>query len=115
LESGEARPLVIEDETGVVVGIAHVGPDREHPERGELWMINLEPEAWGKGLGRELLEQATDELRTAGYEEAVLWVLDANARARRFYEIAGWAADGTAKREDMGGSIVTEVRYRRRL
>jgi ribosomal protein S18 acetylase RimI-like enzyme len=115
VRSKEAVPLVVEDEEGVVVGIAHVGPDREHPERGELWMINVAPEAWGKGLGRALLERATDELRAAGYEDAVLWVLDGNARARRFYEAAGWRADGTAKRQDMGGTLVTELRYRRDL
>jgi ribosomal protein S18 acetylase RimI-like enzyme len=115
LTAGEARPLVVEGEDGTVVGVAHVGADREHDDRGELWMINLAPEAWGTGLGRQLLERATDELRNRGYDEAVLWVLDTNARARRFYETAGWAADGTAKREDMGGAEVTQVRYRRPL
>ncbi len=115
LETGEAVPLVVEDEDGEVVGVAHVGPDRQQPMWGELWMINLAPEAWGKGLGRALLEAATEALRTQGYSEAVLWVLDGNARARRFYEAAGWQIDGTAKREDVGGTVVTEVRYRRTL
>jgi RimJ/RimL family protein N-acetyltransferase len=115
IETGEAVPLVVEDEGGEVVGVAHVGPDRQQPARGELWMINLAPEAWGKGLGRALLEGATGELRVLGYDEAVLWVLDGNTRARRFYEAAGWHADGTAKREDVGGVAVTEVRYRRAL
>jgi GNAT superfamily N-acetyltransferase len=115
LTTGDAVPLVVEDERGDVVGVAHVGPDRRHPDRGELWMINLAPEAWGKGLGRTLLEAATDELRGRGYREAVLWVLDGNVRARRFYEAAGWHADGTAKREEMGGAVVTEARYRREL
>jgi GNAT superfamily N-acetyltransferase len=115
LETGEADPLVVEDDDGEVVGVAHAGPDREHPERGELWMINLAPEAWGTGLGRALLEAATAKLRDLGYADAVLWVLDGNTRARRFYEAAGWYADGTAKREDMGGMTITEVRYRREL
>lgn len=115
IASGEAIPLVVEDEHGDVVGVAHVGPDRQYPERCELWMINLAPEAWGKGLGRTLLEAATAKLRDDGFAEAVLWVLDGNARARRFYEVAGWQTDGTAKREDMGGTLVTEVRYRRAL
>jgi len=78
-------------------------------------MLNLAPEAWGKGLGRALLEAATTKLRDLGYADAVLWVLDGNTRARRFYEAAGWYADGTAKREDVGGVVVTEVRYRREL
>jgi hypothetical protein len=44
-----------------------------------------------------------------------LWVLESNARARRFYARAGFTADGSAKQEDIAGSPVTEVRYRRPL
>jgi RimJ/RimL family protein N-acetyltransferase len=42
-------------------------------------------------------------------------VLESNARARRFYDRAGWTADGSAKQEEIAGSPVTEVRYRRPL
>jgi hypothetical protein len=44
----------------------------------------------------------------------VLWVLPANARARRFYEIAGWVADGSERTMEVLGVVVPEVRYRRR-
>jgi hypothetical protein len=44
----------------------------------------------------------------------VLRVLPANARARRFYEIAGWVADGTERTMEVLGVVVPEVRYRRR-
>ena len=44
----------------------------------------------------------------------MLWVLPANARARRFYEIAGWAADGSERTMEVLGVVVPEVRYRRR-
>ena len=37
-----------------------------------------------------------------------------NARARRFYEIAGWVADGTERTSEVFGVTVREVRYRRR-
>lgn len=49
------------------------------------------------------------------HTEATLWVLEANARARRFYERKGWAVDGAAREEEVGGRRVTEVRYRRLL
>ncbi|MDQ1374353.1 MAG: hypothetical protein QOJ09_1691, partial [Actinomycetota bacterium] len=100
----DVTSLVIEDGTSTVVGIAAVGADRGEPgAAGELWLINLAPEAWGRGLGRRLLEAATDELRGQGFDEAVLWVLDANARARRFYGRAGWAPDGGAKARTWAG------------
>jgi hypothetical protein len=42
---------------------------------------------------------------------AVLWVLEGNARARRFYERGGWAADGTTRDEPMGGEMTHQLRY----
>ena len=51
----------------------------------------------------------------AGYEHAVLWVAERNARARRFYEIGGWQPDGATKVDTFGGAEVHEVRYRRPL
>jgi hypothetical protein len=58
---------------------------------------------------------AAGELAAAGFASATLWVLDSNARARRFYELAGWTADGSSKQADVAGATVTEVRYRRAL
>jgi hypothetical protein len=42
-------------------------------------------------------------------------VLETNARARRFYEIAGWMADGGTKVEHRGEVELREIRYRRTL
>jgi GNAT superfamily N-acetyltransferase len=122
--TGPPTNLVVEDESGTVVGIAAVGPDRgsgdaagngEMATVGELWMINVLPSAWGRGFGRTLLAAATDELRAAGHTEAVLWVLDTNERARRFYERAGWSPDGAATVDASRGFALREVRYRRPL
>lgn len=115
-----ATVLVLENHAGRMVGISSVGAPQEHPDElgddvGELWMINLLPEAWGSGGGALLLEAAIDALRERGYRTAVLWVLDSNLRARRFYEKHGWVADGTAKVDDARGFPLHEVRYRRSL
>jgi len=42
-------------------------------------------------------------------------VLEGNTRARRFYELAGWIPDGAEKDDDMAGTTIREVRYRREL
>jgi len=55
---------------------------------------------------------ALSKLAAGEYETAALWVLESNARARRFYTRAFWTADGSAKQEDIAGVPVTEVRYR---
>lgn len=83
-------------------------------QAGELYAIYVDPAHWSTGTGRSLMDAAVTELTVAGYEKAVLWVLDTNARARRFYEIAGWKPDGTDNRlPSLGG--VTETRYARPL
>jgi hypothetical protein len=51
----------------------------------------------------------------AGFDQVILWVLDSNARARRFYEAGGWRADEAAKQDDSFGVPMTKVRYRRPL
>lgn len=112
---GRAILLVAEDGTGTIVGIAAVGPDREDPTRGELQMINVMPDAWGRGVATPLLRNAEQELLEQGFQEAILWVLESNTRARRFYEREGWSVDGTMKEEQRPGFTLHQIRYHRRL
>ncbi|MFN3219165.1 MAG: GNAT family N-acetyltransferase [Acidimicrobiales bacterium] len=112
-----AQSLVAELD-GVVVAMAAVGPDRDDLgdlATGELWMLNADPSAWGTGAAVALHELACGELAARGHTDAVLWVVEQNDRARRFYEREGWHDDGLAKTEAIGGVDVTELRYRRRL
>ncbi|MFE6615297.1 GNAT family N-acetyltransferase [Amycolatopsis sp. NPDC057786] len=82
--------------------------------RGELRAIYLDPDRWGMGLGKMLLDTAVAALRESGHREATLWVLDTNERAQRFYAAGGWVPDGATKTDTMPGEDVTlsEVRYR---
>jgi GNAT superfamily N-acetyltransferase len=103
-----------------VVGFAGVSPvrdpDLDPATTGELTTIYLLPGAWGQGHGRELMTGALAVLSET-YREAVLWVLDSNDRARRFYQAAGWRPDGGAKQVDLDGTgfQLSEVRYRHPL
>src|SRR3954447_18761628 len=108
--SGAHTVLVVETAGGRVAGFAATGAERDSrsPGLGELWVINLAPEHWGIGLGQALVEAATEQLRRQGFQEAVLWVVAKNARARRFYEAAGWVADG-AEKVDAEWAAVPEV------
>jgi ribosomal protein S18 acetylase RimI-like enzyme len=117
----EPRPrsarLVAEDDQGTVTGFIVAGPADRDPDaaEGEVYALNVEPSAWGQGAGRALLIAGMDHLRAAGFAEAVLWVHPDNERARRFYEAAGWHAEGAQRREEIFGVEVPEVRYRRAL
>lgn len=113
-----AVDLVAEDDAGQIVGLLHAGPTRDDdggPGTAEVVAIYASPDAWGTGAGRELMTTALDRLGAAGYADVTLWVLDSNERARRFYERAGFTPDGATKEEELRGTPVTEVRYRREL
>ena len=99
---------------GDVVGFASVGPSRDEDGLGELYAIYVAPDAWSTGAGRALLQAAERQLADE-YATALLWVLEENPRARRFYERAGWAPDGARKAEQRFGVRAPEVRYRKEL
>ena len=103
--------FVCEDD-GRVVGFASVGPSRDEDAIGELYAIYVEPDSWSTGAGRLLMATAEQQLASE-YDAALLWVLEDNPRARRFYERAGWAPDGARKAEERFGVRAPEVRYRK--
>jgi ribosomal protein S18 acetylase RimI-like enzyme len=108
------RTWVAED-VGRIAGFAVTGPseDADATERtGEVYAIYLDPDRVGTGLGRELFERAVGDLRDRGFESATLWVLQTNERARRFYEVAGWATDGASSSERVDCEMRPTVRYR---
>src|SRR5690606_24867170 len=100
-----------------ILGFVMYGPPRDDEvpaSTGELWAINLAPSAWGHGVGAILLEAAVSGL-SRDYRHAYLWVLETNARARRFYEKHGWACDGKVKVDDLRGFRLRELLYSRSL
>jgi GNAT superfamily N-acetyltransferase len=107
------RTLVFEDD-GRIAGMAAVGPDRD-TGGGILLLLYVLPEAWGGTAGRELMLAAEQAMRDLGHGHAVLWVLEANARARRFYERGGWRPDGATSNDDYGGVKLPALRYARDL
>jgi GNAT superfamily N-acetyltransferase len=110
--------LVAENSAGGVTGFVHVAPTRDDDGgdgTGEITSIYARPSAWGTGTGRVLMAAAVAAARAAGFTALTLWVLRDNDRARRFYEVAGWTADGATKDDVVAGTPVTEVRYRRHI
>jgi GNAT superfamily N-acetyltransferase len=89
--------------------------DTDPQVTGEVFAIYADPDAWGTGTVRALMGSAVAELARLGYAAAILWVLDGNDRARRFYALAGWAEGGARKTDGSRGFDITEVRYRTTL
>jgi ribosomal protein S18 acetylase RimI-like enzyme len=113
LAAGEwpQRGTMVAERDGAIIGFATMSTGSP-PEAPEIHAIYVTPEAWGTGAGRLLMAEAVRRLAAAGCTEAILWVLESNERARRFYEKAGWHADGGRAPHDVGGEAHTVVRYR---
>lgn len=75
----------------------------------------MHPDVFGTGVATDLLGAAQEELRGAGFARAVLWVVRANARARRFYTREGWAHDSVDRTATVQGITVDVTRYSREL
>lgn len=108
-------PPLVAEQDGEIVGFVSVGSGIDPGTDGELYAIYVLPEHWGKGHGRDLIAAGEQRLRELGHRQAVLWVLEDNPRARRFYELAGWRFDGSRRPIEFFGVEVTEVRYEKRL
>ncbi|MER5746970.1 GNAT family N-acetyltransferase [Streptomyces sp. NPDC002225] len=105
--------LVAEADGPGVIGWACYGPLQgpAAPERGELYALYVAPERIGTGTGRALTAEVLARAAARGLTCLELWVLKENARARRFYERAGFAADGAEETFEADGVLVPEVRY----
>ena len=97
-----ANVLVVEvaDE---VVGYATFGRNRTAalPQAGEIYELYLKPEYQGVGLGSRLLAAALGRLEALYGEGTVVWAIEENDRAMRFYEGRGGrdVAEGTERFE----------------
>jgi GNAT superfamily N-acetyltransferase len=108
-------PPLVAVANGAVGGFVSVGASHDDDAAGELFAIYVDPEQWGTGLGRELIAAGEERLRELGHANAILWVLEDNPRARRFYERAGWHPDGASRSIAIFELKVLEVRYRKEL
>jgi len=97
-----------------VVGFCSAGRS-EDAGWGEIFSIYVHPDHWRSGYGGELLVAGEEKLRAAGFDRALLWVLEGNDGARRFYERHGWVVGRPFRVEEIGGVQVTEVRYEKYL
>lgn len=112
LSDQTCKAFIAEDERRAVGTVAV----RREPasEYAQLRRLHVLPEKWNVGIGSALHDVAIDAMRSAGYEEAALWILGNNDRARSFYEHRGWTlVAGRKLRWPQLGAV--EVRYHLRL
>lgn len=83
LEDPELVAEVVDAGVGLLAVTAYDGRSLRH--------LGVRPDAWGRGLGRDGVDRAV----AGGARQ--LWVLEANHRARGFYERLGWRPSGATQ------------------
>lgn len=95
----------------VAFGASH-DDDADASQTGEIHALYLLPEMWGAGHGRALCERALHNLKARGLTEVMVWVLQDNKRATRFYKRMGFHCDNTTKTMQLCSAELCAVRYR---
>jgi GNAT superfamily N-acetyltransferase len=106
----DTHRLTIAEQAGNLLGFTYIGPS-ETPGAAELYAIHVEPAWLGTGIGRQLMRKALTDLPRYGEPRAVLWVLEANKTARRFYEAGGWHPDGASRVAPVNDQPLPQLRY----
>lgn len=60
------------------------------PERGEIYVVGVDPSAQGQGLGKKLATAGLRYLKSRDLHEAILYVDEGNSSARAIYEELGF-------------------------
>lgn len=78
---------------------------------GELICIHSLQDNWAKGYGSAMMDYVLEKLRQEQYTSVILWVFEANSRARRFYAKHGF--EMTSCKKEANG--IAELMYRKVL
>ena len=115
-EYGERAGCVfVAGEAGTLVGFSSGRPRTQFSRRlaeyrGTLQTLYVLPSRQGAGIGKRLVGAVAGCLVEGGVSSMLLWVLEKNEIARRFYESLG----GTLIAQDrleVGGAVLSEVAY----
>ena len=117
--AAEESEVFVAEEEGRAVGFVVIGRTKTPPpgsspirpsHSGEIYALYLDPDFWRRGIGTALIKRAARELKERKHSTVCLWVLDANARAKAFYEKMGGQKIGN-KMIEIGPSKLKEVCY----
>lgn len=86
----QATVLVVEA-AGEIAGYATLGRNRARDldQQGEIYELYMRPEWQGVGVGSRLFRAARNMLEDAGLDGLVVWAIEDNENACRFYEGQG--------------------------
>lgn len=88
---------IVADVDGSIVGYVTLASPTSLPENAHVAQIRglaVHPAVQGRGIGRQLLQQAEQRARDTGRRKLALRVLSTNTRARALYASCGFVVEG---------------------
>ena len=106
--SAEDGRVLVAEEDGHILGFASHGLNRDDlgSDVGELYVLSVDIDSWGRGLGTALVRETEARLHATGFTSAILWAFTDYDRTRRFYEHRGWTVDGASQTHSTGAELV---------
>lgn len=94
--------------------LAHSHEEGALQDEGEVYAFYMHPSVWGTPATNWAFLFCLQRLKNMGYRSAVVWVLEENRRARRFYEKYGFSSEGVYQQIEIGTKL-WEMRYAKTL
>jgi mycothiol synthase len=92
----DPQGFLLHERDGRLAGFCWTKLHRQHdPPLGEIYVIGIDPDFQGLGLGRELTLAGLDSIAGRGIDVGMLYVDGANTPARSMYERLGFAVHRT--------------------
>lgn len=93
--------VIVAEENGVVLGYCKYDDNvvsKNTDIDSEIIAIYVDCDKLGRGVGRKLVEYVMNDLRNKNKSKMIIWCLEKNENARKFYE-------------KMGGKLITDEKY----
>ena len=100
--------------SGRAIGFLSYGPPYAANETAttEIYGLYVHPAYWGTGSGIALMDRAIIDIRSKRQGGAIiLWVMEKNKRARRFYKKSGFRPTGHQRLANRNEEEFSEVKY----
>lgn len=93
--------VIVAEENGVVLGYCRYEDNAVYENTdidSEIVALYVDHDKSGKGVGRKLVEYVMNDLRNKNKNKMIIWCLEKNENARKFYE-------------KMGGKLITDEKF----
>ena len=102
------------EKAGEVIGYCRYDDNAEYENRdidSEIIALYVDCDKLGRGVGRKLVEYVINDLKIKNKSKMIIWCLEKNKNARKFYEKIGGRLIDDEKYFEIEGREYKEVGY----